>query len=60
MLILNFTHPLTDEHRAQIETLAATVIDEIRVIPVQIDRNHDSGRNPGGSSFPLWPGTTAP
>lgn len=38
MLILNFTHPLTDEHRAQIETLAATPIDEIRTIPVQIDQ----------------------
>ena len=39
MLILNFTHPLTDEHRAQIETLAGIVIDEIRTIPVQIDQS---------------------
>ena len=38
MLILNFTHPLTDEHKAQIETLAGTTIGEIRAIPVQIDQ----------------------
>jgi hypothetical protein len=38
MLILNFTHPLTDEHKAQIETLAETAIDEIRTIPVQINQ----------------------
>ncbi len=38
MLILNFTHPLTDEHTAQIATLAGTTIDEIRTIPVQIDQ----------------------
>ncbi|HLG63212.1 MAG TPA: CRISPR-associated protein Csx15 [Ktedonosporobacter sp.] len=38
MLILNFTHPLTDEHRAQIEALAGTSIDEIRTLPVQIDQ----------------------
>jgi len=39
MLILNFTHPLTEEHKAQIESLAQTPIDEIRTIPVQIDQN---------------------
>jgi hypothetical protein len=38
MLILNFTHPLTDEHKAQIEALAGLPIDEIRTIPVQIDQ----------------------
>jgi hypothetical protein len=38
MLILNFTHPLTDEHIAQIEKLAGTSVDEIRTIPVQIDQ----------------------
>ena len=38
MLILNFTHPLTDEHRAQIEALAGASIDEVRTIPVQIDQ----------------------
>jgi len=38
MLILNFTHPLTPEQRAQIETLAHTPIEEIRTIPVQIDQ----------------------
>src|SRR5437764_1653716 len=39
MLILNFTHPLTDDHKAQIEALAGTPIDEVRTIPVQIDQD---------------------
>jgi len=38
MLLLNFTHPLTAEHKAQIETLGGTSIDEIRTIPLQIDQ----------------------
>ena len=38
MLILNFSHPLTLEQRAQIEALAHTSIEEIRTIPVQIDQ----------------------
>jgi len=38
MLILNFTHPLTDEHKTQIEALAGLPVDEIRTIPVQIDQ----------------------
>lgn len=38
MLILNFTHPLTDEHVAQIEVLASTVIEEVRTIRVQIEQ----------------------
>ncbi len=39
MLILNFTHPLTPEQRAQIEALAHTSIEEVRTIPVQIDQD---------------------
>ena len=39
MLILNFTHPLTNEQRAQIEVLANTSIEELRTIPVQIDQS---------------------
>src|SRR5437016_7075349 len=38
MLILNFTHPLTNEQRAQIEALANTSIEEVRTIPVQINQ----------------------
>jgi hypothetical protein len=38
MLILNFTHPLTDEQKARIEALAGTGIDEVRTVPVQIDQ----------------------
>jgi hypothetical protein len=36
MLLLNFTHPLTDAQRAQIEALAGTSIEEVRTIRVQI------------------------
>ena len=43
MLILNFAHPLTDEHKAQIEALVNTAIDEIRTIPVQIDQAQPLG-----------------
>lgn len=43
MLILNFTHPLTDEHKAQIESLACMSVDEIRTIPVQIDQTQPLG-----------------
>ncbi len=38
MLILNFTHPLTDEQRAQIEAFANTSIEELRTIHVQINQ----------------------
>src|SRR6266516_1873467 len=38
MLILNFTHPLTNEQRAQIEALANTSIEEVRTIHVQINQ----------------------
>jgi hypothetical protein len=38
MLILNFTHPLTHEQRAQIEAMTGTPIEEVRTIPVQIDQ----------------------
>ena len=37
MLLLNFSHPLTDEQRAEIETLTRQVIAEIRTIPAQFD-----------------------
>jgi hypothetical protein len=39
MLILNFSHPLTNDQCAQIEALANTPIDEVRTIPVQIDQS---------------------
>lgn len=38
MLVLNFTHPLTKDQRAQIETIAGAAIEEVRTIPVQIDQ----------------------
>ena len=38
MLILNFTHPLTHQQREQIEALAATSIEEVRTIPLQINQ----------------------
>ncbi len=36
MILLNFTHPLTEAQYAQIEALAGTSIEEMRTIPVQI------------------------
>ncbi len=38
MLILNFTHPLTNEQKAQIGEIAGATIDEVRTIPVQIEQ----------------------
>ena len=38
MLILNFTHSLTAEQRAQIEKLADSQIEEVRTVPVQINQ----------------------
>ena len=38
MLILNFTHPLTNEQRAQIEAILHTTIEEVRNVRVQIDQ----------------------
>ncbi|SRR5216683_2183081 len=38
MLILNFSHPLTIDQQVQIEALAHTSIEEVRIIPVQIDQ----------------------
>ena len=38
MIILNFSHPITDEQHARIIELADTPIDDTRAIPVQIDQ----------------------
>ncbi len=38
MLIVNFTHPLTDNQRTQIEMLAGVPIEEVRTIPIEIDQ----------------------
>lgn len=38
MLLLNFTHPLTDEQYTQIEALADTPIEEVRTVRVQINQ----------------------
>ena len=47
MLILNFTHPLTLDQRAQIEALAHTSIDEVRPIPSKSTRpNHSNLKSP--------------
>jgi hypothetical protein len=43
MLILNFTHPLTLDQRAQIEALANTSIEEVRNIQVQIVQEESLG-----------------
>jgi hypothetical protein len=38
MFVLNFAHPLTTAQRDQIESLAHTLIEEVRTIPIQIDQ----------------------
>jgi hypothetical protein len=38
MLILNFTHPLTDAHKAQIEAMAGLTIEDVHTVPVQLDQ----------------------
>lgn len=37
MLILNFSHPLTEEQKTQIEALTGQAIAEVRAIPSQMD-----------------------
>lgn len=38
MIILNFSHPITDEQQAQIAELAGVATGDARAIPVQIDQ----------------------
>jgi hypothetical protein len=38
MLILNFTHPLTEEQLVQIAALAGTSVEDVRTILVQINQ----------------------
>ncbi len=38
MLILNFSHPLTEAQRAQIEALTGQPIEEVRRIPTHFDQ----------------------
>lgn len=37
MIILNFSHPLTEEHLAQIEALAGEEVERVIEIPTQLD-----------------------
>ncbi len=39
MLILNFSHPLTDEQKQQIETLTGEAIAEMIAVPSQMDND---------------------
>ena len=40
MLVLNFSHPLTEQQQTQIQTLINLVIEEVKTIPVQINQEH--------------------
>jgi len=37
MILLNYSHPLTPAHLAQLETLAGQAVTEVRDIPAQLD-----------------------
>ena len=37
MLVLNFAHPLTDEHLAQIAVLAGRPVERVIAVPTQFD-----------------------
>lgn len=37
MILLNYSHPLTPDHLAQIEALTGTPVTEVRDIPAQLD-----------------------
>ncbi len=39
MLVLNFAHPLTNEHIVQIEGISASSIEGIQTMPVQINQD---------------------
>ena len=39
MLIVNYSHPITDEQIAQIEQLTDSKVDEVRKIPVRLDHS---------------------
>ncbi len=43
MLILNFTHPLTQQQQEQIEQITGIRVEEIRTIPVQIEQSEPLG-----------------
>lgn len=37
MIVLNYSHPLTDEQRAQLEALAGQPVEQVIAVPVQFD-----------------------
>jgi hypothetical protein len=39
LLILNFSHPLTTEHLAQLEVLTGQAVAQVVDVPVQVDHN---------------------
>ena len=43
MIVLNFSHPLTEEQKAQIESLTGNTTSEVRTIPVQIEQGEPLG-----------------
>ena len=39
MILLNFSHPLTAEQKAQVEALAGQPVDQVVALPVQFDND---------------------
>ncbi len=44
MIILNFSHPLTPDHLAQIEALAGESVARVVDVPAQFDHDHSFAR----------------
>jgi hypothetical protein len=40
VILINFGHPLTDEQRAQLDTLAGQPVERIVDVPTQFDHRH--------------------
>ena len=37
MILINFSHPITEAHKGQIESLTGQIIQEVRDVPAQFD-----------------------
>lgn len=52
MLLLNFSHPLTNEHLAKVETLTGKKVDRVIEVNSQIDPQRARPRGAGSVGLP--------